>query len=176
MKKINIKNWFLSSLNGILAILFGIVALAFPSVTVLTLVIYFAITVLIGGIGLSVVAFRVKNTNPNWSIILLEGILGLLFGLIILARPELTAVVFITLIGIWSLILGVIFMIAYFKVKLSPVIRNVYLAIGIISLLFGLLIIINPFEGPRAVIILIGLYAVTYGVFSIINNMQKNKS
>jgi hypothetical protein len=176
MKNIMTKNWFLTSLNGILAILFGIVALTFPSITVLALVIYFAISVLIGGIGLTFVAFRLKNENPNWSFILLEGIIGLLFGLIILLRPEFTAVVLITLIGIWSIILGVIFTIAFFRIKYSNAIRNVYLTIGVISLLFGLLIVVNPFEGPRTVIVLIGLYAITYGVFSIINNLQKNKS
>lgn len=176
MKDRKIRNWFLTNLNGILATMFGIIALAIPSITVITLVIYFAVSVLIGGIGLSVVAFSVKNENPNWSLILFEGILGLLFGIIILARPEFTAVVFIALIGIWSLILGVIFIVTFFRNRISKPLRNIYLTIGIVSLLFGILIVVNPFDGPRAVITLIGLYALIYGIFSIINNTQKPNS
>jgi uncharacterized membrane protein HdeD (DUF308 family) len=172
MKNFKLKNLGLTNLNGILAILFGVIALVFPSITVFALVIYFAISVLIGGIILLVNSIRVKNINPNWRFLLFEGIIGILFGAIILSRPELAAVVLLTIIGIWSLIVGLIFSTVYFISSVPKEIRNIYLAAGITSLLFGLLIVFNPFESPRAVIILIALYAITYGMFSISNNSR----
>ena len=172
MKNFKLKNLGLTSLNGTLAILFGIIALAFPSITMVTLIIYFAISVIIGGIILFFNSIRVKNENPNWSFLLFEGIIGILFGLIILSRPEMTAVVLLTIIGIWSLIIGLIFTAVYFISSAPKEIKYIYLAAGITSLFFGLLIVINPFESPRSVIILIGLCAITYGIFSIINNSR----
>ena len=169
----NIKNWLLISLPGILAILFGIVALAFPSITVFALVIYFAISIIVSGGILVFISLRLKDKKLNWQLILLEGIIGILFGIIILSRPELAAIVLITIIGIWSLFLGLIFTSTYFVKRISKEIRYLYLFAGLISLLFGLLIVLNPFEGPRAVIILIGLYAISYGIFSIIKNSKK---
>lgn len=175
MKNFNLKDRIFSSSSGILAILFGIIALVFPSITIFSLVIYFAITILIGGIILLVGSIRSKKINPNWQLLLLEGLIGILFGIIILSRPELAAVAFITLIGLWSLAMGAIFTVVYFTHKIPKRIRNIYLPVGLISILFGLLIVINPFEGPRMVIILIGLYAIIYGTFSIINK-SKNYS
>jgi len=170
----NLKSWLLGSLPGILAILFGIIALAFPSITVFALVIYYAISIIIGGVILIFISIKIKKKKPNWAFTLLEGIIGILFGLIILAWPELAAVVLIAIIGIWSLFMGLIFISTYFVKSISKGIRYIYLFAGLISLLFGLLIILNPFKGTRAVIILIGLYAISYGIFSIINNSKEN--
>jgi len=175
MKNFNLKDRLFSSSSGILAIIFGIIALAFPSITIFSLVIYFAITILIGGIILLVGSIRSKKINHNWQILLLEGLIGILFGIIILSQPQLAAVVFITLIGVWSLVIGTIFTIIYFKHNIPKKIRNIYLPVGLLSILFGLLIVVNPFEGPRMVIVLIGLYAIIYGVFSI-TNKSKNYS
>ncbi|MFP4025480.1 MAG: HdeD family acid-resistance protein [Thiohalospira sp.] len=169
----NLKNWLLISLPGILAILFGIVALAFPSITIFALVIYFAISIIVSGGILVFLSLKFKNKKPNWALTLFEGIVGILFGIIILSKPELTAIVLITIIGIWSLFIGFFFTSSYFVKSVPKEIRYIYLFAGLISLLFGLLIVLNPFEGPRAVIILIGLYSISYGIFSIINNSKK---
>lgn len=171
----NFKNQLIKNVHGILAILFGIIALSIPSITVFALVIYFAVSILLGSGGLVFLSIKLKDKNPNWTLMLFEGIIGILFGIIILARPELSAVVLITIIGIWSVIMGVTFTGTYFVKRFPKEIRNLYLFAGIISLLFGFLIVLNPFEGPRTVIILIGLYAITYGIFSIIKNSKNHE-
>ncbi|MCB2196727.1 MAG: DUF308 domain-containing protein [Bacteroidetes bacterium] len=171
----NFKNRLIRNVHGILTILFGIIALSIPSITVFALVIYFAVSILLGSGGLVFLSIKLKDKNPNWTLMLSEGIIGILFGVIILARPELSAVVLITIIGIWSVIMGIIFTGTYFVKRFPKEIRNLYLFAGILSLLFGFLIVLNPFEGPRAVIILIGLYAITYGIFSVIKNSKKHE-
>jgi uncharacterized membrane protein HdeD (DUF308 family) len=159
-------------LNGVLAIIFGLVALFFPGITLVALGIYFAITILIGGIALTVGSVRVKESSRHWYFLLLEGIIGILLGIIILARPELVATIFVTIIGIWAIIIGLVFLFTWFKRSLPPFPNTFALIISILSLLVGLLIIINPFESTRIITILIGIYALIYGLFSVINSSK----
>jgi uncharacterized membrane protein HdeD (DUF308 family) len=76
------KNWLFSSMGGVLAILFGIIAIVFPSITLIGLAYYFAAAILVGGIFLTIVAIRLKETNPGWTFLLLEGIIGILVGFV----------------------------------------------------------------------------------------------
>lgn len=173
MKNLSLKNWMLTSLNGFLAIIFGLVALLFPSITLAALAIFFAISILIGGLMLTIGSFRIKNSKTGWYFLLVEGIIGIILGLLILARPGLAAAVFVAIIGIWAIFLGLIFLIAYFRKHLPEFERGFLLLIGILSLLFGVLITVNPFESSRVIIVLIGVYTIAYGVFSIIHTSKK---
>ncbi|SHJ16116.1 Uncharacterized membrane protein HdeD, DUF308 family [Tangfeifania diversioriginum] len=163
---------YLISLNGILAIIFGLVTLFFPGITIAALGIYFAISILIGGISLTVGAIRGKNANNNWYLILIEGLVGIIIAIVILARPKLVATVFITIIGIWALITGLYFLTIYLKKMLPPFSNIFVLILSILSLLSGILIVLNPFESTRIVTILIGFYALAYGLYSIINSAR----
>jgi uncharacterized membrane protein HdeD (DUF308 family) len=77
-----------------------LVALLFPGIMLVAPGIYFAISILIGCILLTIGALRVKKTNDHWYLLLLEGIIGILISIIILARPELVATVFVTITGL----------------------------------------------------------------------------
>lgn len=160
------------SINGILAIVFGLVALFFPGLTLATLGILFSIAILIGGIMLTTGSLRIRKINHRWYILLLEGIIGILIGIIILARPELVATVFVTIIGLWALIIGLVFLFTYIKSRL-PSFSNIFmLIISVLSLLTGIFIIIDPFESTRIITILIGIYAIIYGLFSVIHSSR----
>lgn len=165
----SLTTWKLSYINGILAILFGSIAILFPGITLIGLAVYFAITFLVGGILLTISAIRHRRIFSNWSLMLLEGIVGILISVVILARPETAAAFFIVIMGIWAMVIGLIFIISYFRLSLPSIIKPFHMIIGIISVLIGLIIILNPFESTRVIIILIGIYAIAYGVFSIIN-------
>ncbi len=162
----------ITKLNGILLLIFGFVALFFPDITLKALGIYFAITVLIGGTGMIIGALRVKKYNPNWYMMLTEGIIGIIISFIIFAAPALLATIFVVIMGIWAIVLGLIFLFMYLKHSL-PVFSNVFLLIiSILSLLLGAFIILDPFESTRIVIILIGIYAIIYGTFSLIHSSK----
>jgi len=173
MESSRLKNWMFTGLNGVLAIVFGLVALLFPAITLIALAIYFAISMLIGGLVLTIGSVRVKNENPGWYLILLEGILGMLLGIIILLRPEISAAVFVTIIGFWAMLLGLILIIAWIRRKMPKSEKALLLITGTLSLIFGVLIALNPFEGSRVITVLIGVYAIAYGLFSIISNSKK---
>lgn len=159
----------IKSLNGVLAIIFGLVAIFLPGVTLSALGVYFAFTILIGGISLIVGAFRLKKYNQNWYFLLPEGIIGLLLGFLILSRPEVVATFFVAVIGIWALIIGIILIISFFRNRRANFTKTIMLLVGILSVITGGIIIFNPFESTQTVTILIGIYALIYGLFSVIN-------
>jgi len=162
-----------TGLNGFLAIVFGLVALLFPTITLIALAIYFAISILIGGLVLTIGSFRIRDENSGWHLVLLEGIIGMLLGIVILLRPEVSAAVFVIIIGVWAMLLGLIFLIAWFRKKTAKSEKGFLLITGILSLVFGLLIALDPFEGSRVITVLIGVYAISYGLFSMITNHKK---
>ena len=165
------KNYYVS-INGILAIVFGLVALFFPGITLAALGIYFAISIIIGGIMLIIGAFKNNIKKKRRNIFLLEASIGILLGIIILLRPELVATIFVTIMGIWALIIGVVFLVTFLRSNLPAYSNTFVLIVSIVSLITGLIIILNPFESTRIVTVLIGIYALFYGLFSIINSTK----
>jgi len=168
-----LNSWIYTGLNGFLAIAFGLIAVLVPGVTLVALAIYFAITMIIGGIALSVGAIRRKGDFTHWGTVLFEGIIGLLLGLVILIRPAQSAAIFVLVFGIWALIFGVGLMILYLRRPRTARDRNLLLTTGIFSLLLGVLIVINPFESSRAITVLIGIYAILYGISSLIRHRRE---
>lgn len=165
----NLKNWRLSYGYGILAIIFGLIAILFPGITLIGLAVYLAITLLIGGILLTISAIRSRERVSIWPLMLFEGAIGILIGIIILARPQEAAAFFLIIMGLWAMAVGLIFIISYFSIRLVEHLKPVYLIIGILSTVTGLIIILNPFESTRVIVILIGIYAIVYGIFSLVN-------
>ncbi len=163
------RNWRLSYGNGILAIIFGSVALVFPGITLIGLAYYFAVTILLGGILLIISFLRSRRILLNWQLMLTEGAIGILIGIIILARPQTAAAFFVVIMGIWAMIIGLIFITSYFRLTLPAILKPFHIFTGILSVIIGIVIILNPFESTRVVVILIGIYVIAYGIFSIIN-------
>ena len=166
---------YLININGFLAILFGLIAIFFPGITLKVLGIYFAFTVLVGGISLLAGAFRVKKNNSKWYLLLAEGIIGLILGVLILSQPKLVATIFITFIGIWAIVIGLIFIFSYNRTVNIGFANKIMLLAGILSLIMGGIIIFNPFESTRFITILVGIYVLIYGISSIINSSKNYK-
>ncbi len=162
-----------SLISSILLVIFGLVALIFPSITLVALAIYFAITIFAGGVLHIISSVKMKDVSSNWTFLLLEGIIGILLGIVIMLRPEMAATVFVIIIGIWALFLGAMFLVIYFLSKIRVFGRGLLLLTGILSSLFGVIILAEPFDSTRAIVIIIGIYAIAYGIFSIINNYKK---
>lgn len=172
METSRFKNWLFPGMNGALAIVFGLIAIVFPSITLVVLAIYFAISIMIGGILLTIGSLRMRESASGWSAQLFEGIVGILLGIVILVNPEVSVAVFVAIVGIWAILLGFFFMYIYIRRKLPHFEKSFLLVVGIISIVFGLLIALNPFKSSRFIIVLIGLYAIAYGLFSMINSRR----
>ncbi|MBN2762096.1 MAG: DUF308 domain-containing protein [Bacteroidales bacterium] len=161
-------------LHGLLAILFGLVAVIFPGITIVALAVFFAIFILLGGVFLVAVARKRRKKGEYWQPFLIEGILGILIGLIILARPNATTAFFMVLVGLWALLSGLVLLWSYFRKRPAGSAGNYNLVVGLIYAVFGLLIITNPFTSTRLVIIIIGVFTIIYGILAITDTSRNH--
>jgi uncharacterized membrane protein HdeD (DUF308 family) len=175
MARIKSSNWFLTGLHGLLIILFGFIAILFPKITLAALAIYFALSILLGGAVLSYSAVRFRALFNRWHLLLLEGVIGILLGILILSKPDMAAASMVTIFGAWIIFLGLLFLASYFRTHMTGANKALFLITGILSLLLGLTIALNPFESTRAVAVLIGIYAVSYGIYSTVNTSSMYK-
>ena len=157
--------------RGILAVLFGVIALVSPKLTLSALVFVYGLFALISGITAVVAALR--NTDfPGWGWLLAEGILGILAGVVALVWPGITALAFIYLLAAWAILTGIAQFIAPLAYPMG-VGRAVLTALaGVISIIFGILIAAQPSSGLLAVVWLIGVYAIVFGVMYIVVYFQ----
>lgn len=160
------ENWWLFLVRGILAIIFGIIALAWPGVTLLTFAILFGVYAIVDGITAIMAAIRGDGVMPRWWLILV-GITGIVAGLIAIFWPDITVLLLITFIGAWAVVRGIFEIIG--AISLRREIDNEWTLIlgGVISVLFGVIVLIAPGGGALALAWLIGIVAIAAGVMFI---------
>ena len=157
--------------RGIAAVLFGIIALVWPKMTLSALVFVFGLFAVISGITAMVAALR--NTEfPGWGWLLGEGILGILAGVVALAWPGITALAFLYLLAAWAILTGIFEVIAPLAYPMSGGRAVLSALAGVLSIVFGVLIAAQPSSGLLAVVWLIGVYAIVFGVMYIVTYFQ----
>ena len=158
------RSWWVLALRGLAAIAFGVITLVLPGVTVLSLLMVFAAYALLGG-GASVVgAFSNRKHGGDWWALLLLGICGLAVGILTIIYPLLTTFALIVLIGVNALISGVFDIVL--AIRLRKAIRGEWLLVlnAVISIVFGILILVFPAAGTFALVWMIGVYALLTGI------------
>jgi len=152
--------WWALALRGVIAVLFGLLTFFIPGITLISLVLLFGFYAILDGIFDIVSAM--KAPGHHWPL-LVEGIVGIVAGLVTFMWPAITAMVLVYLIAFWAILTGLLEIVA--GIRLREVIANEMLLIlmGVISTLFGILIIIFPGAGALAIIIWIGAYALVFG-------------
>ena len=161
----NFRTMFL--FRGIAAVLFGVLTLVWPKLSLTVLVLVFGVFAVISGITAVVAALR-STDIPGWGLLLFEGILGTLAGAIALVFPGITALAFLYLLAAWAIITGILEVIAPLSFPMSTG-RAVLTALaGVLSVVFGILIAAQPAAGLLAVVWLIGIYAIVFGIMYIV--------
>ncbi len=158
-------------LRGIAAIVFGILAIVWPSHTIIALVYLFGAYAIVDGI-LNIVAALRSRTMRGWALILIEGIVSVVAGIIAFVWPVVAAFAFLLVLAAWAIITGIMEIAAAFSHP-EHIGHDLWLAIaGLISIIFGILLAIRPLAGLLTVIWLIGIYAIVFGVLFIIRYFQ----
>jgi len=161
----NFRTMFL--FRGLAAILFGVLTLVWPGISLTVLVYLFGIFAVISGITAMSVALRSRE-EPHWGVMLFEGILGVLAGVVALIWPGITALAFLYLLAAWAIITGVLELVAPLSFPMSAG-RGFLMAVsGILSIVFGVLIAAQPASGLLAVTWLIGVYAILFGIMYVV--------
>ena len=152
--------------RGIAAILFGVLTLVWPGLSLAVLVFLFGLFAVISGITAVVAALR-NHEEHGWGLLLFEGILGILAGAVALIWPGITAFVFLFLLAAWAVITGILELIAPLSFPMSMGRALLMVLAGILSIAFGVLIAFQPASGLLAVAWLIGLYAILVGIMYV---------
>lgn len=162
--------WWLVLIRGIAAVIFGILTIIWPGITLWVLVIFFGAYALVGGIFSVISAFRHGTESKAWLII--SGIISILAGLVAFAWPGITTLALLFVIAFWAIFTGVSEIIA--GIKLRKVIDNEWMLIigGLLSVVFGVLLLIWPASGALALTWLIGIFAIVYGIAMIILSVR----
>jgi uncharacterized membrane protein HdeD (DUF308 family) len=156
------KYWWTFVVRGILAIVFGLIALVWPGITLMVLVVLFGIYVIIEGV-LSLVAAFNNRWMKSWWILLMEGLAGIVIGCVAFIWPGLTAVVLLIFIAIWAIFTGLLEIGAAIQLRKEIQGEWILALTGVLSILIGLILLINPGAGVLAVVWLIGIYALMFG-------------
>jgi uncharacterized membrane protein HdeD (DUF308 family) len=160
------KYWWLFLLRGIVAIIFGILAFAWPGITLLTLILFYGAFALADGVLALGHAIMGGNVGSRWWLALV-GIAGIAAGLVTFFMPGLTALVLLFFIAGWAIALGVFQIIG--AIRLRKEIDNEWLIglSGALSVLFGVILLAAPGAGALGLIWVIGGYAIVFGIMLV---------
>lgn len=167
MSSLLAKNWWALALRGIFGIIFALIAFFMPGVTLLSLVWVFAAYMLVDGIFGIVAAVRAASASQRWGLLVLEGLVDIAVGVIAFMWPGLTVLFFITLLAIWSLITGVLMIASAFKLTRDYG-RGWLIFSGIVSVLFGIALLVAPLIGAVVLTWWLGAYALVFGISLIV--------
>jgi uncharacterized membrane protein HdeD (DUF308 family) len=158
-------------LLGILAVIVGIVAIAWPGVTILALVILFAVYAFMAGGLQTARAFTSGSAGPVFGHLLL-GLIDLAAGVIALVWPAPTAFVLVIVVAAWALAGGFAEFFAGFQSGESAGTRAMFILSGLVSVAFGVLLFARPGVGAVTLALLFGLYSMIYGFSQITAGVQ----
>lgn len=166
------RHWWTLLIRGIVAILFGLAALFVPGITLLFIVLLFGAYALIDGIGAVILAFQAHRATSNWWIPLLEGIVGIVIGVVTFFWPHITVFILLYLIAIWAILTGITELATAFAVRGITALEWTLGIAGALSIIFGILLFIFPTGGILALLWLVGIYAIIFGVVLIVRAFQ----
>ncbi len=156
-------SWTLA-LRGILAFLLGMILIIWPGGTLDVLLVLFPIFVIIDGGGAIIIGSKTAGEG-RWLSFIPMGVLEIMLGVIVFAWPSITITVFVLLMALWAFVLGLgEFFLAIADRKLSVPVQWLYVAGGVFTTVLGVLMLIYPLSTSLAVIWLIGLFFLVYGI------------
>lgn len=161
------RNWWAFVIRGVAAVLFGLIALFVPGATILSLVLVFAAYAVVDGIFAIAAAVRAARAHERWTALTLEGVVGILAGIVAVAWPGLSVVFFVTLIAVWAVFTGGLLLSAGLRVDTAHGRWWMILA-ALSSIIFGALLFIAPMAGAVVLTWWIGAYALLFGISMLV--------
>jgi uncharacterized membrane protein HdeD (DUF308 family) len=167
MLQIHVEKWWVHLLRGLLALAFGLLALVWPDIGLMVLLVLFGAYVLADGILNVWLALSGRRAGVPWGLPLVTGLAGVAVAALIIIWPEGAAVALLWLIAAWAVVTGV-FQVAA-AVNLRKQISNEWTLglSGLLGVLLGVLLVVRPGAGLTALVWLVGLFALLFGVLQV---------
>ena len=163
------RNWWALALRGVAAILLGLLAFIWPGITLFVLVIFWGAYMFVDGIFAIVAAVRAAGQEARWWLLLVEGILGVLVGIVTFIWPGLTALALLYLVAAWAIVTGILEIVGAIRLRREIEGEWALILAGVLSVIFGVLLAVIPAPaGLLSLTWLIGVYAIVFGVIMLI--------
>jgi uncharacterized membrane protein HdeD (DUF308 family) len=157
------RHWWAIVLRGVIAVLFGVVALTAPVAVLLSLAFLFGIYMLVDGVIGLVASVRAVVAHGHWGALLAEAVLNILMGLIALFIPGAAVLAFVLLMAAWALVSGGLMLAAAVRLHASH--GSWWLGLGgVASLIWGVLLVAAPLMGAVVLTWWLGIYAIVFGI------------
>ena len=168
--------WIWAVLRGVIAVIFGVIAISSPITTAIVLATVIGVFAIIDGIIDIVDAIRHRGTSGVGLRVFL-GVISLLFGIIILVWPGKTVGFMVILIAIWSIAIGLLQIIANVGIRKEAPGAWVWGVIsGALGVIFGILVLFNLGIGLVALMWMLGIWAIVFGLALIVLGLQVRKA
>lgn len=156
--------WWLWLLRGLLAIVLGVLAFIMPGATLAALVMLFGIYLVVDGVFALAAAWRGRGHYGHWWLLLLEGMVDVVAGVLMFLWPGLTALILLYFLAAWAVVSGVLMIAA--AIGLRRLIAGEWLLAqgGVLSVLLGVLLLLAPRIGLLVWTWMVGVYALAFGV------------
>ncbi len=168
------RNWWHFAVRGVLAILFGILALAWPKSAIAALVLMFGAFVLMDGIVALVSGIQLRKYFKYWWALLLEGLTGIVIAVMTFIWPNIAALVLLYFIATWAILTGI------FEIVAAIEFRNVipgewatFLS-GLLSVVLGIMVFVYPSAIAVGLMWAVALYAIAFGTMELIFAFRLN--
>lgn len=161
------RTWWVFLVGGLASVVFGIFAFMSPGIALLVLSMFFAAAILVDGAS-NIVGAVQHREKDGWWIMLLIGILGVVAGGYALLNPPLSMMAFILLVAFEAILLGVFLLMLGYKVRKATTREWMLYLTGALSLLFGILVIMNPVAGSVSIVYLIAGWALVIGALKVL--------
>ena len=161
------QNWWAIVLRGVFAILFGLGTFFWPGITLVVLILLYGAYALADGVMAVIWALAGRRDGPfPWGVFL-AGLAAIAAGLVTILWPGVTALVLLYLIAGWAIVRGVFEVVAAIQLRRELTHEWLLAGIGVLSILFGLALIVAPGAGALVVIWWIGAFALVAGIMMV---------
>ena len=167
--------WWIALVQGVAAVLFGLVALFWPSLTLVALVYLFSAFILAWGIVEIVHGFVSIGQRGSWWLSLLFGIAGLVAGMYLVRHPGVSFTAFVLIIGLFLIGRGVLDLVSVFLDKGGAGHKLLLTLVGVAALIAGIFILFQPVTGGVTFVWALGLYALIFGALTIALALQSRE-
>jgi uncharacterized membrane protein HdeD (DUF308 family) len=160
------RTWWVFLIGGIASAIFGVLAFVQPGIALFVLATLFAAAVLVDGAFNLIGAVR-NREKDGWWIMGLIGLLGVGVGAYALFNPPLSMLAFVLVVALEAIVLGVLLFLLGWKIRALTTKEWILYATGILSVIFGLLVVFRPLEGAVSVVFLIASWALVTGALKV---------
>jgi uncharacterized membrane protein HdeD (DUF308 family) len=163
------RNWWALAIRGIIAIAFGLLAFFQPQLTLNVLVTLVAAYLLADGVSLLVSFVRgdPDARRAGWSVAVM-GVLGIVAGVAAFVWPNITALTLLAVVALWAILTGIFQVVAAIRLR-REISGDLLMAIGgILSVAFGVYLLVNPSDGLLSLVWLVGIWAVAFGITNVV--------